>query len=112
MTQALRQIGEATFSSLRIRNYRLYFIGQIISNCGTWMQSVAQAWLVLKLTNSGTALGLVVALQSLPVLVLGTWGGVLADRFPKRTLLICTQLAFGAQALLLGTLVATGAVRL
>src|SRR5512136_1731306 len=79
MTQALRQIGEATFSSLRIRNYRLYYIGQIISNCGTWMQSIAQAWLVLKLTNSGTALGLVVALQSFPVL---------------------------------GTLVATGAVRL
>jgi MFS family permease len=68
--------------------------------------------LVLKLTNSGTALGLVVALQSLPILVLGTWGGVLADRFSKRKLLICTQLAFGAQALLLGTLVATGAVRL
>ncbi len=112
MAQALRQIGAATFSSLRIRNYRLYYTGQIISNCGTWMQSIAQAWLVLKLTNSGTALGLVVALQSLPVLVLGAWGGLVADRFPKRRLLIITQLAFGIQALLLGTLVATGAVRL
>ena len=112
MAQALRQIGAATFSSLRIRNYRLYFIGQIISNCGTWMQSIAQAWLVLKLTNSGTALGLVVALQSLPVLVLGPWGGVLADRFSKRKLLIITQLTFGALALILGTLVATGVVRL
>ena len=112
MAQALRQIGEATFSSLRIRNYRLYFVGQIISNCGTWMQSIAQAWLVLKLTNSGTALGLVVALQSLPVLVLGPWGGVLADRFSKRKLLIITQLTFGILALVLGTLVATGVVRL
>ena len=112
MAQALRQIGAATFSSLRIRNYRLYYIGQIISNCGTWMQSIAQAWLVLKLTNSGTALGLVIALQSLPVLVLGPWGGLLADRFPKRKLLIITQLAFGILALILGTLVATGVVRL
>jgi MFS family permease len=112
MALALRQIGEATFSSLRIRNYRLYYIGQIISNCGTWMQSVAQAWLVLKLTNSGTALGLVVALQSLPILVLGPWGGVLADRFSKRTLLMITQSAFGVLALILGTLVATGVVRL
>ena len=112
MAQALRQIGAATFSSLRSRNYRLYFVGQIISNCGTWMQSIAQAWLVLKLTNSGTALGLIVALQSLPVLVLGPWGGVLADRFSKRKLLIITQLAFGALALILGTLVATGVVRL
>ena len=84
MVQALRQIGESTFSSLRVRNYRLYYGGQIISNCGTWMQSIAQAWLVLKLTNSGTALGLVVALQSLPVLLFGAWGGVLADRSPKR----------------------------
>jgi MFS family permease len=112
MTQAFKQIFESTFSSLRIRNYRLYYAGQIISNCGTWMQSIAQAWLVLKLTNSGTALGLVTALQSLPVLVLGPWGGVLADRFPKRKLLIATQCIFGILALILGTLVATGAVRL
>jgi len=112
MAQAFRQIGETTFSSLRIRNYRLYYIGQIISNCGTWMQSIAQAWLVLKLTNSGTTLGLITALQSTPVLVLGPWGGVLADRFSKRKLLILTQLAFGILALILGVLVATGAVRL
>jgi MFS family permease len=112
MAQALRRIGESTFSSLRIRNYRLYYVGQIISNCGTWMQSIAQAWLVLKLTNSGTALGLVVALQSLPVLVFGPWGGVLADRFPKRKLLVITQTIFAVLALILGALVATGAVRL
>jgi MFS family permease len=112
MAQSFRRIGVATFSSLRIRNYRLYYAGQVISNCGTWMQSIAQAWLVLKLTNSGTALGLVVALQSLPVLVLGPWGGVLADRFSKRKLLIITQLTFASLALILGTLVATGVVRL
>ena len=76
------------------------------------MQSIAQAWLVLKLTNSGTALGLIVALQSLPVLVLGPWGGVLADRFSKRRLLVITQLTFAVLALVLGTLVATGVVRL
>jgi MFS family permease len=112
MVQSFRRIGAATFSSLRIRNYRLYYAGQVISNCGTWMQSIAQAWLVLKLTNSGTALGLITALQSLPVLLFGTWGGVLADRFPKRKLLIITQLIFAILALTLGTLVATGVVRL
>jgi MFS family permease len=112
VTQAFRQIGQSTFSSLRIRNYRLYFIGQIISTSGTWMQMIAQAWLVLKLTNSGTALGLVTALQSLPVLLFGPFGGVLADRFPKRQVLIVTQSVFGVLALTLGLLVATGAVRL
>ncbi len=112
MVQSLRHFGAATFSSLRIRNYRLYYSGQIISNCGTWMQSIAQGWLVLRLTNSGTALGLITALQSLPVLLFGTWGGVLADRFPKRKLLIITQSIFAILALTLGTLVATGVVRL
>jgi MFS family permease len=112
MAQALRQFGNSTFSSLRIRNYRLYYIGQIISNAGTWMQSIAQAWLVLKLTNSGTMLGLVTALQYLPILFLGPWGGVVADRFPKRKLIIITQSIFGVLALILGTLVATGLVQL
>src|SRR5512135_2208548 len=78
MAQALRQIGQSTFSSLRVRNYRLYYIGQIISTSGTFMQSLAQAWLVLKLTNSGTALGLVSALQFMPVLFLSPVGGVIA----------------------------------
>jgi MFS family permease len=112
VTQAIRQVGQSTFSSLRIRNYRLYFVGQVISNSGTWMQSIAQGWLVLQLTNSGTALGLVIALQSLPVLLLGPFGGVLADRFPKRKVLIITQSVFGILALTLGSLVATGVVRL
>jgi MFS family permease len=97
-----------TFSSLRIRNYRLYFIGQAISVSGTFMQSIAQAWLVLQLTNSGTALGITLALQYLPMLFLSPWGGVIADRFSKRKLLYMTQAAAGILALILGILVLTG----
>jgi MFS family permease len=108
----LNSFGDRTFLSLRVRNYRLYFIGQIISTSGTFMQSIAQAWLVLKLTNSGTALGLVAALQNLPILLLAPWGGVIADRFPKRKLLYLTQSAFGILALVLGVFVLTGRVRL
>lgn len=102
----------ATFSSLRVRNYRLFFIGQAISLSGTWMQGVAQSWLVLKLTDSGSALGVVVALQFLPVLLLAPYGGVLADRFSKRRLLFVTQGSAAALALALGALVATGEIRL
>jgi MFS family permease len=112
MAKGLRQMGAATFSSLRIRNYRLYYIGQIISTSGTWMQSIAQAWLVLQLTNSGTALGLIVALQAVPVLVLAPFGGLVADRFPKRRVLLVTQSALASLALILGVLVATGVVQL
>ena len=101
-----------TFRSLSNRNYRLFIIGQVISLSGTWMQSVAQAWLVLRLTGSGTALGLVIALQFLPVLLFGPFGGVVADRFPKRRLLLVTQTVAMTQALVLGTLVITGAVEL
>jgi MFS family permease len=102
----------ATFSSLKVRNYRLFFVGQAISLTGTWMQGVAQSWLVLKLTNSGSALGIAIALQFLPVLVVAPYGGVLADRFPKRRLLVITQASAAALALALGTLVATGLIRL
>lgn len=112
MVDSLRRYANSTFSSLRIRNYRLYYIGQIVSTSGTFMQSVAQAWLVLQLSNSGTALGLVMALQYLPVLFLGPYGGVVADRFSKRKLLVFTQSAFGMLALGLGILVLTGLVRL
>jgi MFS family permease len=108
----LTSFGGRTFSSLQVRNFRLYFIGQTISTSGTFMQSIAQAWLVLKLTNSGTALGLVAALQNLPILLLAPWGGVIADRFPKRTLLYVTQSAFGVLALVLGFFVLTGWVQL
>jgi MFS family permease len=107
----LRQYSRETFSSLYVRNYRLYYIGQIISTSGTFMQSVAQAWLVLKLTNSGTALGVATALQYVPILFLGPYGGVIADRFPKRKILYLTQSISGVLALILGALVATGLVK-
>jgi MFS family permease len=100
------------FSSLRIRNYRLYFAGQTISLSGTWMQSVAQGWLVLELTGSGTAIGLVLALQFLPVLLFGPLGGILPDRFDKRRLLMGTQVAAGLLAATLGLLVLFDVVRL
>ena len=99
------------FSSLKVPNYRLYFVGQVVSLSGTWMQGVAQAWLVLDLTGSGTALGLVSSLQFLPVLLFGPLGGVLADRFDKRRLLYGTQTAAAALAATLGVLVATGVVQ-
>jgi MFS family permease len=98
------------FRSLRVRNYRLYASGQLISLTGTWMQRVAQDWLVLELTNSGTALGIVTALQFGPALVLGMWGGVLADRGNKRRLLLATQSAMAVAALLLGLLDVAGVV--
>lgn len=107
----LRRQGRETFSSLYVRNYRLYFIGQIISTSGTFMQSVAQAWLVLQLTHSGTALGITTALQYIPVLILGPYGGVIADRYPKRKTLYWTQSISGLLALILGGLVATNVVR-
>jgi len=100
------------FSSLRVRNYRLYFAGQAVSLSGTWMQSVAQGWLVLELTGSGTAIGLVVALQFIPVLLFGPLGGVLPDRFDKRHLLLGTQVAAGLLATTLGLLVLFEIVRL
>src|ERR1043166_7958543 len=107
----LRQYNRETFASLYIRNYRLYYFGQIISTSGTFMQSVAQAWLVLKLTNSGFALGFVSTLQYLPFLVLGPYGGVIADRFPKQKILYFTQSIAGLLALSLGVSVATGRIQ-
>ncbi|MGI8666275.1 MAG: MFS transporter [Jatrophihabitans sp.] len=98
--------------SLKVRNYRLYFSGQLISLTGTWAQRVAQDWLVLQLTNSGTALGVVTALQFAPSLLLSLYGGALADRGDKRRLLLLTQTGIGLAALLLGLLDVTGAVRL
>ncbi|MCL2780187.1 MAG: MFS transporter [Actinomycetia bacterium] len=100
------------FRSLRVRNYRLYASGQLISQTGAWMQRVAQDWLVLNLThNSGIALGLVTALQFGPFLVFGLWGGVLADRMDKRRLLFATQTGLALMALTLGVLDVTGVVR-
>jgi|SRR5438093_986969 len=101
-----------TFRSLRNTNYRLYFVGQVVSLTGTWMQSVAQAWLVLRLTGSGLALGTTAALQFAPVLVAGPWGGVIADRVDKRRLVMWTQAAAGLLALTLGLLTLFHVVRL
>jgi MFS family permease len=86
---------------MRSRNYRLYFYGQLVSTSGTWMQTVALGWLVLRITNSGFAVGVVTALQFLPMLLLGTYGGVIADRLEKRRTLIATQagMAFSSAAL-------------
>jgi MFS family permease len=100
------------FRSLRVRNYRLYFSGQLISLTGTWAQRVAQDWLVLQLTNSGTALGIVTALQFAPALVLSLYGGALADRGNKRKLLLATQAGMGVAALVLGLLDVAGIVQL
>ena len=111
LSSYLRHFSQETFPSLHVRNYRLYYIGQIISTSGTFMQQVAQAWLVLKLTNSGPALGLATALQYLPILFLGPYGGVIADRISKRKILYFTQSISGVLALILGLLVATGLVR-
>jgi MFS family permease len=109
---AIKRYSRDTFSSFQVRNYRLYYIGQIISTSGTFMQSIAQAWLVLKITNSGAALGIVSALQYIPILLFGSYGGVIADRFPKRNILYITQSVAGILALILGVLVATNTVTL
>lgn len=101
-----------TFRSLRNRNFRLYLSGQIVSVTGTNMQQVAQSWLVYDLTDSGTALGVSMALQFLPMLLFGVWGGLLADRLDKRRVLIGTQVASGLLALVLFALVATDTVTL
>lgn len=101
-----------TFSSLRIRNYRWYFAGQSLSMIGTWMQSTTQAWLVLQLTGSGTDLGLVVALQTLPILLFGPLGGTIADRFGKYRILWWTQGLAGVQALVLAVLQLSGQLHL
>ncbi|MDX6582642.1 MAG: hypothetical protein QOI10_1826 [Solirubrobacterales bacterium] len=106
MSAALRR----SFSSLEIPNYRRYFAGQIVSLSGNWMQMVAEMWLILSLTGSGVAVGVTAALQFLPILLFGAWGGVLADRWPKRSLLIVTQTLMAAPALALWGLTASGAV--
>src|SRR3954451_8085842 len=107
-----RGVGRDTFASLENPNYRRYISGQSVSLVGTWMQSVAQSWLVLQLSGSGTALGFVVALQTLPVLLLGPYGGVVADRVDKRRLMIGLQSMMGLLAAILGVLTLSGHVAL
>ncbi len=110
MTRLLA-IGRRTFSALSVSNFRRFFFGQSVSMIGTWMQTVAQSWLVYTLTHSATALGFVVALQTLPILVLGPYAGVIADRVDKRKLMIVLQTFMGVQALVLGLLAVTHVVR-
>ncbi len=106
MKVALRR----SFSSLSVPNYRRYFAGQLVSLSGNWMQMVAELWLVLALTGSGVAVGMTTALQFLPILLFGAWGGLLADRIAKRRLLIVTQALMALPALALFALTAMGSV--
>lgn len=110
--ERVKNFGKSTFASLKIRNYRLYFIGQAVSVSGTWMQGVAQSWLVLTLTHSGTALGLLAAAQFLPILLLGPWAGLMVDRISKRKMLVFTNGASAILAMTLGLLIAGDWVKL
>jgi MFS family permease len=106
LTAAIRH----SFNSLEVPNYRRYFAGQLISLSGTWMQTVAAVWVILSLTGSGLAVGLTTALQFLPMLLIGAWGGLLADRVPKRRLLMTTQALMMIPAAGLFAVTATGVV--
>lgn len=101
----IRKFAHNTFSSLKVRNFRLYFIGHIASQSGTWMQTVALGWLVLELTDSGTQLGIITALQFIPLLTLGPWGGLYADTHKKRNILYGTQVAFAVLVFAISILV-------
>ncbi len=101
-----------TFRALRNPNYRLFWCGQVVSMVGTWMQRIGQAWLVLRLTDSPLALGIVTACQTLPVLLLALFGGVIADRMPKRRVLVITQGVMLTQASVLALLTAGGWIHL
>ena len=109
---ALRSFSERTFAALSGRNYRLWFGGQSISLIGTWMQSIAQSWLVYELTGSAAVLGTVVAIQTLPTLLIGPYAGVWVDRLDRRRLMIGLQVLMGLQALVLAVLTLTGTVAL
>ena len=99
-------------SSLAIRNYRLYFVGQIVSTCGNWMQQIAVAWLVLNLTGSAFDLGVAMAMQTVPYLLIGPWGGLIADLLPKHRLIITTQFLQIFPPLVWWVLTDTGAIRI
>lgn len=105
---AARDAGNRMFAALAVRNFRLYFFGQLVSVSGTWMQSLAQGWLVYRTTHNSTfMLGIAVALQYVPMLVFGSYGGLVADRNEKRRILYITQSMAGVLALVLGVLVTT-----
>ena len=99
-----------TFASLAVPNYRFYFAGQIVSLSGNWMQNIAEMWLIVQLTHNGALVGVTAALQFLPMLLFGAWGGVLADRMDKRRLLMCTQAAMAIPAAVLWALTVHGSV--
>ena len=103
-----QRAGRVTFAALEVPNYRRYISGQAISLIGTWMQMTAQSWVVLTLSHSSAVLGLIVALQTLPVLLLCPYGGVIADRVDKRRLMIILQTMMGLQALTMGLLAVLG----
>jgi MFS family permease len=111
---AIRAAAHRTFLALSVRNFRLYFVGQVVSVSGTWMQSLALGLLVLSrpIHGNGVAVGITTALQFLPMLLLGSFGGLVADRADKRRLLLATQASAGTVALILGVVTATGSVRL
>lgn len=108
----MKAIAGRAFAALQVRNFRLYVASQLVSFAGTWMQSLAQSWLVLELTGSGTALGTVLALQFLPTMFLAPVGGMLADRLDKRKVIMVTQSCAGLLALTLGLLTLSGHVAL
>ncbi|HYH87912.1 MAG TPA: MFS transporter [Solirubrobacteraceae bacterium] len=99
-----------TFDSLSVPNYRRYFTGQVISISGNWMQIVAEMWLIVQLTGSGVSVGITAALQFLPMLLFGAWGGLLADRLAKHKLLQYTQALMAVPALALWGLTVTGEI--
>ncbi|GAA0287590.1 MFS transporter [Kineococcus aurantiacus] len=102
--------GRATFAALRVRNFRIYATGQAFANTGVWVQNIALDWLTLELTHSPAAVGIAMALQFLPILLFGMHGGMIADRYPKRTILIVTQLCSASVAATLAVLTTTGHV--
>src|SRR5215469_13251823 len=108
--ETVRQPGGA-FAALSSRTYRIYIGGQSLANTGSWMQSIAQDWLTFSLTHSSTAVGVTMALQFLPMLVLGLHTGAVADRLPKRRILLITQTLNGITTAVLAVITLTGAVR-
>ena len=100
-----------TFAALRHRNFKLFFVGQLVSLTGSWMQNTAQSWLVYQLTGSKVLLGTVAAVGSLPMLLLSVWGGSVADRHPKRTVVLVTQIGMMVLAFAFAALVGSGSIR-
>ena len=108
----LRRVGRRTFASLSSRNYRLFFAGVIVSTTGTWIQLIAESWLIIKLGGSGQALGVATAMQFIPIVILGSHAGVMVDRWSRRSLVLGAQSVAGGLAAVMGLLTLTGEVRI